>query len=87
MAYVMSHALACDLSRLLARRPRPRARRAHTDTGSLSPAGFQNSPTLHIPSFVLLLLEAPSLPGGCDAGLASSHDVGPGVIARPGGKA
>ena len=31
--------------------------------------------------------EAPSLPGGCDAGLTSWHDVGPGVIVRPGGKA
>ena len=48
--------------------------------------GSQNSPTLHTPSFVVLLLEAPSLPDGCDAGLMSPRDVGP-VTARPGGKA
>ena len=45
VAYVVSHALACNLPRP-ARRPRPRERRAHTDTGSLfSPAGAQTLPS------------------------------------------
>ena len=88
VAYVVSHALACEPSRLVPLVvPTASKTSSHKHREPLLSSWGQNSPTHHIPSFVLLLLEVPSLPGGYDAGLMSWHDVSPDVIVRPGGKA